>query len=263
MLTSIPEPWRYKVFVGAAADYFFTNARHLGGVGARPRRHPDRAHRRSSRRIGRPGRRAHRRRLEPVIFPEGGRRPTAGASPSGAAPPTSRSAAVCRSCRSTSTAPADPRARAAKRARAVARPGHLRCSAAAERRREHHAGTPSGSRRRSPRWPTRSTDRLVAARRARPTRHDARRSPAPTLAPGAAPGPSGDRPASVAARRRELARTLIASRRDCGRLLDQAQTAWARSTGFGVAAAPPTNSVQVRREHVLAEQHRLALASPT
>ncbi len=25
MLTSIPEPWRHKVFVGAAADYFFTN----------------------------------------------------------------------------------------------------------------------------------------------------------------------------------------------------------------------------------------------
>ncbi len=26
ILTSLPEPWRYKVFVGAAADYFFTNA---------------------------------------------------------------------------------------------------------------------------------------------------------------------------------------------------------------------------------------------
>lgn len=25
LLTSIPEPWRHKVFVGAAADYFFTN----------------------------------------------------------------------------------------------------------------------------------------------------------------------------------------------------------------------------------------------
>lgn len=25
LLTSLPEPWRYKVFVGAAADYFFTN----------------------------------------------------------------------------------------------------------------------------------------------------------------------------------------------------------------------------------------------
>jgi 1-acyl-sn-glycerol-3-phosphate acyltransferase len=26
IITSLPEPWRYKVFVGAAADYFFTNA---------------------------------------------------------------------------------------------------------------------------------------------------------------------------------------------------------------------------------------------
>ena len=37
LLTSLPEPWRHKVFVGAAADYFFGNRVTGGGVGARPR----------------------------------------------------------------------------------------------------------------------------------------------------------------------------------------------------------------------------------
>ena len=61
MLTSIPEPWRYKVFVAAAADYFFKTHVTVGGLGARPRRHPDGSiegepsHRR-------PGRRPDRRR---------------------------------------------------------------------------------------------------------------------------------------------------------------------------------------------------------
>lgn len=33
MLTSIPEPWRHKLFVGAAADYFF-HTRHNGAISA-------------------------------------------------------------------------------------------------------------------------------------------------------------------------------------------------------------------------------------
>ena len=45
MLTSLPEPWRHKVFVAAAADYFFTTQ-----SPRRPRRSPSAPSRSSDRR---------------------------------------------------------------------------------------------------------------------------------------------------------------------------------------------------------------------
>ena len=44
LLTSIPERWRKKLVVGAAADYFFGTRVTSALVGARDRRNPDRAH---------------------------------------------------------------------------------------------------------------------------------------------------------------------------------------------------------------------------
>ena len=41
LLTSIPEPWRHQVLVGAAADYFFTDTFDFCVVVAGDRRHTD------------------------------------------------------------------------------------------------------------------------------------------------------------------------------------------------------------------------------
>ena len=70
LLTSIPEPWRHKLFVGAAADYFFRTPVTSAAVGPRPRRHPHRAHQ-GGPPLGRPGRRPDRRRLVDADLPRG------------------------------------------------------------------------------------------------------------------------------------------------------------------------------------------------
>ena len=70
LLTSIPERWRHKVVVGAAADYFFGTRVIERAVRVRHRRHPDRAHEgRAQERRSRPL--AHRRRLELADLPRG------------------------------------------------------------------------------------------------------------------------------------------------------------------------------------------------
>src|SRR5688572_28049139 len=74
MLTSIPEPWRYKVFVAAAADYFFTNhvtsAASALALGAIPM---DRS--RVSRRTADQAAELIDEGWSMLIFPEGGRSP--------------------------------------------------------------------------------------------------------------------------------------------------------------------------------------------
>ena len=82
------------------------------GVGPRAQRHPDRPQRGRAA-VGRPGPRAHRRRLEPASSsPRAAARPTAGGSRSRAAPPSCRSAPARPSCPCSSRAPAPSWARA-------------------------------------------------------------------------------------------------------------------------------------------------------
>ena len=70
LLTSIPEPWRHKIVVGAAADYFFRNRVTSAALGAGHRRLPDRAVE-GQPPVGRPGGRAAGRRVEPADLPRG------------------------------------------------------------------------------------------------------------------------------------------------------------------------------------------------
>ena len=154
MLTSIPEPWRYKMFVAAAADYFFrthvTAAASALALGAIPIERS-----KVTRRAGRRGRRAHRRRLVDAHLPRG--RPLARRL--GPAVPRRR------------RLPRQP-LRRARRARAprghrqdpaqgrqaphpAARARHLRHPAAHRRRTRAPTASPSASSGPSPSWPTR------------------------------------------------------------------------------------------------------------
>ena len=107
LLTSIPEPWRHKIVVGAAADYFFgtriTGAMSALGIGAIP---IERA---------KTGRKSADLAAELIddgwslpIYPEGAVALTVGVSRSAVVPPIWPPERVCRSCRCTSPARADP-----------------------------------------------------------------------------------------------------------------------------------------------------------
>ena len=84
---SVPEPWRHRLFVAAAADYFFrtrvTSVLSALVIGAIP---IDRS--RVSRRSADRAAGLIEDGWSMLIFPEVGAAPTAGASPSGAGPPT-------------------------------------------------------------------------------------------------------------------------------------------------------------------------------
>ena len=211
VLTSIPEPWRHKVFVAAAADYFFKTHVTSAASALGARRHPDGAiegqppH-------GRPGRRADRRRLVDAHLPGG--RPL----------PRRLGPAVPRRRR----LPLQPvrragGARAPRGHRPILRKGAKRPTPAHVR---VTFGTPlrPGDGESTNRYAER-IERAVAeladeattdwwqSRRRAAGGHHARRSPDPTRRRGGAPGRSATAPASAAAR----PATGRSSRRSLGR----------------------------------------------
>ena len=71
LLTSIPEPWRHKVFVGAAADYFFRNRVTVGRCRRWPSAPSPSSAPKVSRRSADQAAELHRRRLEHADLPRG------------------------------------------------------------------------------------------------------------------------------------------------------------------------------------------------
>ena len=199
VLTSIPEPWRYKVFVGAAADYFFRTRLTVGRLRPGARRHPDRALQ-GHPPLGRPGRRADRRRLVDADLPRG--RPLARrlgpAVPRRGRLPR-RAAARCRWCPLHLEGTAKILRKGAKRPTPAARARHLRHPAAPRGRRERRPATPSASSGPSPSWPTRPPP-TGGTPASGPPPAPPRRSPARTPRRGGGPGPSATAPGSGAAR---------------------------------------------------------------
>ena len=136
MLTSIPEPWRYKVFVAAAADYFFkthvTSAASALALGAIPM---DRS--KVSRRTADQAAELIDEGWSMLIFPEGGR------SPDGWGQPFRGGAAYLSNRCDVPVVPVHLEGtgkilrKGAKRPTPVPRPRHLRHPAPTRRRREH------------------------------------------------------------------------------------------------------------------------------
>ena len=156
LLTSIPEPWRHQVVVGAAADYFFEQPRH-GGARRRWRSAPSRS---SARKVTRRSADQAAELIDDgwslLIFPEGGRSPDGWGQPfRGGAAYLADAAAACRWCRSTSRAPAASSRKGTKRPT----PGRTPVTFGTPLRPSDGESTPPLRRRASsapsPRWPTR------------------------------------------------------------------------------------------------------------
>ena len=201
LLTTIPEPWRHRIFVGAAADYFFKTRADRRAQRAGHQRDPDRAHEGDAP-LGRPRRRADRRRLEHAHLSRGRPQPRR----VGPTVPGRRRVPVGplrRPRRAGARRGHEPHpAQGGEAGDAHRHPGHVRRADAPRRRR----GQP----------PLRSADRAVGRRRSptrRPTtgtRHAA--APTPSASPSLS-GPSGPSwrrawalPVRAGARRRQQRR---------------------------------------------------------
>ena len=200
LLSSIPEPWRNKMFVGAAADYFFgtplTSALSALAIGAIPIERS---------KVSRRGADQAADLIDDgwslTLFPEGGR------SPDGWGQEFRGGAAYLALRCDVPVVPVHIAGtgkilgKGMKLPQARPHQAHLRSPDGRRRGRVQHAPSTNASRPPSPPWPT-SPPPTGGPPASGSTPARPRRSPAPTPPPGAGPGPSATRKGRARQRRR-------------------------------------------------------------